>query len=85
MKTSDLERSTAATTAISNQDILLTEFDLARRQNRSVKTIRNQRVLGGGVPFIKIGRLVRYRLSDVIPWENARLHSSTSDRGGADA
>lgn len=85
MKTSDLETSTAPTTAISNPDTLLTEFDLARRQNRSVKTIRNQRVLGGGVPFIKIGRLVRYRLSDVIAWENARLHSSTSDRGRADA
>ncbi|GJE09141.1 helix-turn-helix transcriptional regulator [Methylobacterium longum] len=83
MKNLNLETSTA--TAFSNHDTLLTEFDLARRQNRSVKTIRNQRVLGGGVPFIKIGRLVRYRLSDVIPWENARLHSSTSDRGGADA
>lgn len=66
-------------------DTLLTEFDLAHRQNRSVKTIRNKRVLGDGVPFIKIGRLVRYRLTDVIPWENTRLHSSTSDRGGADA
>lgn len=83
MKTADLGTSTAI--AISNQEILLTEFDLARRQNRSVKTIRNQRVLGGGVPFIKIGRLVRYRLSNVIAWENARLHSSTSDRGRADA
>lgn len=60
-------------------EVLLTEHDLARRQNRSVKTIRNQRVLGGGVPFIKIGRLVRYRLQDVVASEDAGLRKSTSE------
>lgn len=61
---------------------LLTELDLARRQNRSVKTIRNQRVAGTGVRFLKLGRLVRYRLADAIAWENASLRVSTSDEGG---
>ncbi len=65
-------------------DVLLTEFDLARRQNRSHKTIRNQRLLGGGVPYLKIGRLVRYRLSDVEAWEAARLFTSTSEKVGGD-
>lgn len=60
-------------------EVLLTEHDLARRQNRSVKTIRNQRVLGVGVPFIKIGRLVRYRLQDVVASEYAGLRKSTSE------
>ena len=60
----------------------LTEHGLAERQARSVKTIRNERVLGRGVPFIKIGRLVRYRLSDVEAWEQAHLRTSTSDVGG---
>lgn len=65
--------------------IFLTENDLAARQARSVKTIRNDRVKGAGAPFVKIGRLVRYRLSDVMTWEDANLRRSTSDTGGADA
>jgi hypothetical protein len=52
---------------------------------RSVKTIRNDRVKGNGVPFIKIGRLVRYRLPDVIAWEDANLRLSTSDKGAGNA
>ena len=56
----------------------LTETQLADRQQRSVKTIRNQRVTGGGVPFVRMGRSVRYDLDDVIAWEAARRVSSTS-------
>lgn len=61
-------------------EVLLTEHDLARRQNRSVKTIRNQRVLGNGIPFIKIGHLVRYRLNDVVAMENGHRRLSTSEK-----
>ena len=50
-------------------NILLTEQQLAERQQRSVKTLQNLRVKGGSIPFVKIGRHVRYRLSDVIAWE----------------
>ncbi|MBB6356319.1 helix-turn-helix transcriptional regulator [Aminobacter aganoensis] len=64
--------------------IFLNEHQLAERQQRSVKTIRNQRIIGGGVPFCRFGRSVRYRLSDVIDWGNARVVSSTSEpKGGA--
>ena len=63
-------------------EILLTEHDLAHRQNRSVKTIRNQRVLGTGIPFVKIGHLVRYRLRDVIESEEHSFRKSTSEYGG---
>lgn len=59
--------------------IFLNEHQLAERQQRSVKTLRNQRVTGGGVPFCRLGRSVRYRLSDVIAWEEARVVSSTSE------
>jgi hypothetical protein len=44
-----------------------------------VKTLRNARVSGGYVPFVKIGRSVRYRLSDVLAFEQAALKRSTSD------
>lgn len=66
-------------------DVLLTEHDLAHRQKRSVKSIRNQRLSGTGVRYLKLGRLVRYRLADAIEWENAGLRASTSDEGSQDA
>jgi hypothetical protein len=59
--------------------VMLTEQQVAYRQCRSVKTLQNQRVAGGGIPFLKLGRSVRYRLCDVIAWEAARLVGSTSE------
>jgi hypothetical protein len=66
----------------SEAEMLLTEQQLAARHQMSVKTLRNARVKGDSIPFVKIGRLVRYRMSDVARWESARLRTSTSDRGG---
>lgn len=63
----------------------LTEHELAARQKRAVKTLRNARVNGDGIPFVKFGRAVRYRLSDIEAWEQAHLRTSTSDRGQPDA
>jgi len=62
-----------------SQEMFLTETQLAARHQRSVKTLRNARVSGGYVPFVKIGRNVRYRLSDVLAFEQAALKRSTSD------
>jgi predicted DNA-binding transcriptional regulator AlpA len=64
-------------------DELLTERDVSDRLHLSMKTLRNWRVRGEGPKFLKIGRLVRYRLSDVLAWEEASLRSSTSDLGGS--
>ena len=63
-------------------NILLTEQQLAERQQRSIKTLQNLRVKGGSIPFVKIGRHVRYRLRDVLAWEEAHTCRSTSDVGG---
>ena len=60
----------------------ITEVQFAERQNRSVKTIQNDRLTGHGVPFVKFGRSVRYRLSDVVEFEDAHLRGSTSDDFG---
>lgn len=57
----------------------LTEQELATRQRRSVKTLQADRLKGGGVPFVKLGRSVRYRLSDIMDWEDAHVMRSTSD------
>ncbi len=50
-------------------DLLLTDRQLAARWSCSPKTLRNQRSRGKGCPFVHLGRLVRYRLSDVLDAE----------------
>ena len=61
-------------------EIFLTEKQLASRHQLSVKTLRNARVTGSYIRFVRLGRTVRYRLSDVIAYEEAHLVRSTSDR-----
>ena len=63
-------------------EVLLTEQGLASRWCVSVKTLRNARVKGDLVEFIRIGRLVRYRLSSVVSYEISRTIKSTSEWGG---
>ena len=52
-------------------DVFFSEKELARRHRRNAKTLRNDRVLGRGVPFHIFGRLVRYRFSDMLAYEQA--------------
>ena len=59
-----------------------TPRDLARRLKVSEKKLSHDRLAGRGVPYLKIGRLVRYRLADVIAYEEAQLRFSTSQKGG---
>ena len=46
-------------------DELMTTKQLANVLGFASKTLSNQRVLGTGIPFIKIGNAVRYKRSDV--------------------
>ena len=46
-------------------ETLLTTKQLADVLGFAPKTLSNQRVLGTGIPFIKIGNAVRYKRSDV--------------------
>lgn len=46
----------------------------------SLATIERDRWLGAGIPFIKIGRMVRYRKSDIRSWlERHRAFRSTTE------
>lgn len=54
-----------------HSNVFLTETDLAMRWQISVKTLQNARVAGSSVAYVKIGRLVRYRLSDIEMFEHA--------------
>jgi hypothetical protein len=47
----------------------------------SAKTLRNSRVAGRLLGFVKIGRSVRYRLSEVITYEARNSVRSTSGDG----
>jgi predicted DNA-binding transcriptional regulator AlpA len=61
-------------------DPLLTDFDLERRTQRARSTWQKARLTGTGPPFIRLGRLVRYRASIVEAWLAARPSlRSTSD------
>ncbi|WJI79368.1 MULTISPECIES: hypothetical protein [unclassified Mesorhizobium] len=64
-------------------DRLIDEKALAIRWGVSTRTLQNKRVSGNGIPFLKISSSVRYRMSDVIAFENASLRFSTSDSSDA--
>jgi len=52
--------------------------ELAERYGLAVATVRNWRYEKIGPPYFKAGRTIRYRLSDVLTWENSRM--TTEDR-----
>jgi predicted DNA-binding transcriptional regulator AlpA len=51
----------------------LSRQDLANRYGLPVKTLARWASIGNGPPYARMGRHVRYRLSDVIAWETARI------------
>lgn len=60
-------------------EIFLTEKQLGARWQTSVKKLQNDRLQGTGIQWVRIGRLVRYRLSDIIGWERENTRQSTSE------
>lgn len=49
-------------------ECLLDERDLSRIIKRSLASIRRDRLLKRGCPFVKISSSVRYRPSDIEAW-----------------
>lgn len=60
---------------------LLTGREAAEYLGISEQTIRIQRITGRGAKFIKVGRLVRYRQTDIEAYLNARTFENTSQMG----
>jgi len=50
----------------------LTDIQVAKIIGRAVGTLRNERSLGRGLPFVKIGRSVRYKIADVHSFMDSR-------------
>ncbi|MGQ3673981.1 helix-turn-helix transcriptional regulator [Xanthobacter sp. TB0139] len=63
-------------------DTRLTQIELAARWRISHRTLEYWRSLGEGPRFIKIGRLVIYRMEDVVAFENRELSEIVPDKTG---
>ena len=50
----------------------LREQEVAEITGRAVPTLRNERHRGEGIPYIKIGRSVRYSEDDVVKFMESR-------------
>jgi predicted DNA-binding transcriptional regulator AlpA len=58
---------------------LLNQKQAAQVLGISVRTLERHRVAGTGPRWARLGRLVRYRQSDLIAWVDSNLRSSTSE------
>jgi len=50
----------------------LTEKEVKQITNRALSSLRNDRHLNRGIPYVKIGRSVRYELDDVLKFMRSR-------------
>jgi hypothetical protein len=50
----------------------LLETEVAELTRMSLSDLRNKRHLGKGIPYVKVGRSVRYNLADVIAYMESR-------------
>lgn len=57
---------------------LMTTQELAEFLKVSPSYLNKDRLTGRGIPFVKIGASVRYRLSDVLRFTEGRVRRSTS-------
>jgi excisionase family DNA binding protein len=62
---------------------LLTQKEVARQLGISGRTLERHRVTGTGPRWLRLGRLVRYRISDLEEWVESSVRRSTSDNAEA--
>jgi predicted DNA-binding transcriptional regulator AlpA len=68
-------------------DPLLSDRDVEKATGRARSTLQKDRVAGTGIPFVRFGRLVRYRQSDVTAFLDAlpSCHSTSEAFQDSDA
>src|SRR5262245_27592692 len=64
---------------MTDDDLMFDVQAAARFTGIAVATLAKMRCVGGGPLFIKLGRRVVYRRSDVIVWLNARRVRNTTE------
>jgi predicted DNA-binding transcriptional regulator AlpA len=63
-----------------DDECLRTPKEAANFLRVSESWLAKARMQGNGPPFVKIGRSIRYRESDLLRWMRSRTHLSTSER-----
>jgi len=56
----------------------LTPAELAERLGVSVRTLTDWRYRGIGPRFLKVGVHIRYRVADVLAWEQTRVRGGVA-------
>lgn len=69
----------SAAEAAKEPGVRLSNEEAAEYLGLKSATLNKWRCYGEGPPFIKVGRLVRYRLSDLDAFLMDRIRNSTSD------
>lgn len=64
-------------------DVLMDPRAAASYLGVSVATLADWRCRGVGPKWLKVGRLARYRMSDLQLWLERRTYSNTSEAKGA--
>jgi predicted DNA-binding transcriptional regulator AlpA len=62
---------------------LLTVRQAAEEVRLSESALNKYRVTGGGPPYFKVGRYVRYDRADLSAWVRSRRYNSTSQERAA--
>lgn len=60
---------------------MMRESELAELIGCSIRTLQGWRWRGGGPPFVRVGRAIRYDPQAVGAWIDAQRRTSTSDSG----
>ena len=55
-------------TRVQNEDRVVNEVQASEILCRAIQTLRNDRHLRQGPPYIKLGRSIRYRMSDLMDY-----------------
>ena len=62
---------------VASRPVYLTTVEVARILRLSPRTLANLRSTGGGPPYWKLRRMVRYRLDEVLAYAEARGMNAT--------
>lgn len=60
-------------------DVLLTPVQASSTLGLAIQTLADLRYKGRGPQFVKVGRLVRYRLRDLEAWLDSRTFTHTGE------
>jgi predicted DNA-binding transcriptional regulator AlpA len=55
-------------------DALLSETEVSQLFEISMRTLQAWRTKNSGPPFVRLGRVIRYRRKDLIRWLEANTH-----------